>query len=125
MKLLPRHRDPQALLRADQVVHVLGRLVDVELDPVDPPTELAVRGPVVVAHGSRGVASHVGGLVGREDHGYRRLDVALPCLLAVDVERDRAALAEPTAVIGELHPQLVLAGWNGILAVHLELLQPE
>ena len=34
--LTARHRDPQPLLGRDQVVEVLGRLVDVDLDPVGP-----------------------------------------------------------------------------------------
>src|SRR5213596_4184265 len=33
-RLLPRHRDAQALLRADQVVGVLGVLPEVDLHPV-------------------------------------------------------------------------------------------
>ena len=38
---LPCHRDPQALLRGDQVVEILGGLVDVQLDPIDRPGEVA------------------------------------------------------------------------------------
>ena len=43
--LLPRHRDPQALLGADQVILVVD--ADVELDPLDRPGEPAVSGGVV------------------------------------------------------------------------------
>ena len=36
---------------------------------------------------------------------------------AVDEERGGAALAQPAAVVGELHPDLVLAGGDGVGAV--------
>src|SRR5262249_30626147 len=48
--LLARHRDPQPLLRGDQVVGVLGVLAEVDLDPVDRAREPAGRARVVVAH---------------------------------------------------------------------------
>ena len=44
---------------------------------------------------------------------------------AVDVERRRAALAEPAAVVGELDPDLVLAGRDRLGTVDLELPEAE
>ena len=111
--LLPRHRDAQELVRADQVVDVLGGLVDVDLDPADPPGE-GVVGPVVVADGSGAVATEVQRLVRGEEHRHGVLDAALTDLVAVEVERDVAALGQAAAVVGELHADLVLAGGDRV-----------
>jgi len=46
---LLRHRDLQALLGRDEVIEVLGRLRDVDLDPLDGAGEVAAIRGVVVA----------------------------------------------------------------------------
>ena len=107
------------------MVEVLGGLVDVQLHPTDAAGEPAVPRPVVVAHRCRGVAPDVGGLVGREEHRNRGLHAPVARGLAVHEERHGAALPEPASVVGELHPHLVLARGDGLLAVHLEQLQAE
>ncbi len=48
-RLLPRHRDPEALLRRDQVVGILRILAEVDLDPLHPARELGLCRAVVVA----------------------------------------------------------------------------
>jgi RDD family len=62
-KLLTGHGDPKQLLRADQVIRVLGRVVDVDLDPPHSARE-RVLVAVVVADRGRAVAAEVGRLVG-------------------------------------------------------------
>ena len=64
-------------------------------------------------------------LVGGEDHRHGVLDATLADLVAVDVERDVAALGQSAAVVGELHADLVLAGGDGLLPVDLEALEAE
>src|SRR4030095_6428612 len=66
--LLPSHRDPEPLLRRDQVVEILGSLVEVDLHPRPGAAEEALLPLVVVRHGRGRVASDVRGLVSREDH---------------------------------------------------------
>src|SRR5687768_4564059 len=123
--LLPGHRDPETLLRANQVVCIVGALVDVDLDPLDTSGELAGPRTVVVAHPRGAGAAHVARLMGREQHGYGRLDAPLADPLPIQVEDDVAPLAEAAAVVGELHADLVLARRDGPVAVNLESLQPE
>ena len=53
------------------------------------------------------------------------LDATLADLVAVEVERHVAALGQTTAVVGELHADLVLAGGDGLLSVDLEALEAE
>jgi hypothetical protein len=98
------------------VVGVFGSLVDVALHPEDFAGELAVSLAVVVADGCRGVAANVGCLVSREDHGDCSVHAPLADLLPVEVERRGAALADAAAVVGELHPHLVLAGGDRAVA---------
>ena len=81
---------------------------------------------VVVADRRGAVGADVGGLVGREDHRHGHLDPARrrplsPSTKSVDV----AALAESAAVVGELHPHLVLARRDRLVAVDLEPLEAE
>ena len=44
-RLLPSHRDPEPLVRCDQVVDVLGLLVKVDLDPRTRPVKRLSDGP--------------------------------------------------------------------------------
>ena len=107
--LLTRHGDAQALVRGDQVIVVLGAGVEVDLHPVH------LAGEGVACAGSRRSRRRRPPRRRRTSRRRRRswprcVDPALADLLAVEVERDRAALAQPAAVVGELHPHLVLAG---------------
>ena len=81
---------------------------------------------VVVADGCGAVGADVEGLVGGEQHRHC-VASTLPCadLGAVEVEGDGAALAEAAAVVGELHPHLVVAGGDVGVAVDVEPLQAE
>src|SRR5207247_7937111 len=58
-------------------------------------------------------------------HWDRAFDTALADLVSVDVERHGAALGEPAAVVGELHPHLMLPGWDRRITLDLEALQAE
>ena len=119
--LLSRHRDPEPLLGRDQVVGVLRRRVDVELNPADRTGEGAVRA-VAVADRGRGVASHVGGLVRREEHRHRPLDAPLSDPLAVDEERDVASFPRPPpSYVNSI--RTLIAGGDDVGAVDLEPLE--
>src|SRR6478736_1036472 len=122
---LLRHRDPQALLGRDEVIEVLGRLRDVDLDPLDGPGEAAALRGVVVTDRRGRVRADVARLIGREDHRDGGLDAALAGLRAVEVEGDGAALAEAAAVVGELHAHLMGAGWDRPTALDGEVLDAE
>src|SRR5262245_17506084 len=124
-RLLPRHRDAEALLRADQVVEVLGRLVDVDLHPVDAAGEPALPHGVVVAHGRGRVLAEVGRLVAGEDQRHGGRDRALADLLAVDVQPHGGALPEPAAGVVELHAHLVGPARHASAALDGEALQAE
>src|ERR1035438_6089014 len=63
----------------------------------------------------------VGSFVGRENHRLGGLDSSFACLLTVVVEGDVAALAEASAVVGEFHPDLVLACGDGPVGLGGEL----
>src|SRR6185436_6590976 len=63
--------------------------------------------------------------VPREDQRHGCLDAALAYLIAVEIERDRAALGETAAVVGELHPRLVRSGRDRPVGLDLEALQAE
>src|SRR4051795_6652576 len=121
LRLLDRGRDADALLRGDQVVVVVE--AGVELYPAHAAVEAARAAGVVVTDGRAGVIAHVAGLVAGVDHRHRALDTALANHRAVDVERDGAALAEPSAVVGELHPHLVGADRHGRLGLDVEASQ--
>src|SRR3954468_1840112 len=92
VSLLARHRDAQALLGHDQVVGVFCVLAEIDLHPVDRAGEDAALAVVVVADRGRGVSSDVRGLVRGEDQRHGRIDASLTGLVAVEVERDGAAL---------------------------------
>src|SRR3954464_12342867 len=122
LRLLDRGGDADALLRGDQVVVVVE--AGVELHPTHAAVEAARAAGVVVADGRAGVIAHVQVLVPGVDHRHRGLDTALANHRAVDVERDGAALGEPSAVVGELHPHLVVADRHGRLGLDVEASQP-
>src|SRR4029453_18846137 len=92
VSLLPRHRDAQALLGCDQVVGVFCVLAEIYLHPVDRAGKDAAVAVVVVADWGCGVSSHVGGLVRGEDQWHGCIDAALTDHVAVEVERNGAAL---------------------------------
>src|SRR5215470_6575 len=123
--LLARHRDPQPLLRADQVVDVGRGGVDVDLDPLDPAGERAVPRAVIVADWRGAVAADIRRLVHREQKGLRSLEPTLPDLAPVEVQRHHPALPQPATVVAELHPHLMLARPDRLPARHLHTLQAE
>src|SRR6201999_480380 len=123
--LLPGHRASESLLGGDLVVGILGGVVDVDLDPLDLAAEGGRSGGIVVADRRRRVGAEIGGLVAGEDQRHRPLDSGLASFGAIDVEGYVAAFAEATAVVAELHPDLVLAGRQRLLAGDLEAGDPE
>ncbi len=75
------------------------------------PVNRLVAGGVVRGDGGAGLVADVGGLVGREDHRLGHLDAAgCPTGSPSWKQGDVAALGQSAAVVGELHPHLVLAG---------------
>src|SRR4051794_15507476 len=125
VSLLARHRDAQAFLGHDQVVGVFCVLAEIDLHPVDRAGKDAGLAVVVVADRGCSVASDVGGLVRGEDQRHGCLDAALTGPVAVEVERDGAALGGATAVVGELHAHLVRSGRDRGVGLDLEALQAE
>src|SRR4030095_3009450 len=69
--LLPRHRQLESLLGADQVVSVLGRRINIDLPPVDIPAERIPAQAVVRRHRLADVAANLQRLVHREEQGMR------------------------------------------------------
>src|SRR5215212_6480176 len=124
-RLLAGHGDPQPLLRRDEMVQVFGVVAQVDLDPAHPAGEGAVFGAIVVADRGTAVAADVGGLIRREQHRLGPRNAALADLLTINEQGDGAALGQPAAVVGELHPQLMLARRDRPVADDLEPLQPE
>src|SRR4029079_16836452 len=61
----------------------------------------------------------------REEHRHGSLDTPLTRLLAVDIERDRAALAESSTVVVKLDAHLMRTGRNLLLALGVEALETE
>src|SRR4051812_38425469 len=70
------HRDPPTLIRSDQVIEVLGVVVDVDLHPLHRAGELVVAGEVFVTDAGARVASDVGGLVAGEHHRDGRVEAS-------------------------------------------------
>src|SRR5690348_17557013 len=114
--LLPGYGELPAFLGCDEVVVVVRVFAEVDLDPFDAAVELGISGSVVVADAGAQVGADIGLVVRGEDHRLGPLDPSPAGLLAVDVERDGATLAETAAVIGELHPDLVLPGRDRAVA---------
>src|SRR5215207_1734932 len=88
------------------------------------PVKAVSPGGVVVWHRGEGVAADVGVLIPEGDP-FGLLDPALTDRPAVQVEGDGAALGEPAAVVGELHPHLMLARRDRLLGADDELLEAE
>ena len=107
------------------MIGVLCVLAEVDLHPLDVAVEVRVGGVIVVADRCAAVAANVGLVVQGEDHRLRPVDAPLADLFAVDVEGDGAALGHAASVVGELHPHLVLAGRDLLVAFDLEALQAE
>src|SRR6185436_20497421 len=91
--------------------------LEIDLHPVDLAAELVAAGAVVRRNRRSGFLPDVAGLVAREDHRRGHLDTPFSVLLAVNVERDRAALGQAAAVVLELHAELMLAGREGLAAL--------
>ena len=121
--LLPRHGDLQPLLRADKVIMVV--LAEVDLHPVDLAGEGTGLAVVVGRDRRAALAADVCRLVGGKYHGDGLLNASFAHLPAVVVERDLAALGQAAAVVGKLHPHLVLARWDCLACLHREGLETE
>ena|SRR5437870_3198888 len=67
---------------------------------------------------------HIAGLFSKCER-FRLLDAAFPGLVAVDEEGHLPTLRDTTAVIGELHPELMLARRKGVRTLDVGLLQAE
>jgi hypothetical protein len=89
------------------------------------PVNSLLRGPVVLRHHRAALHADVAGVVGGEDHRRGSGHPALADPVAVQEQRDVAALAEPAAVIGELHPHLMLPGRYHPVALDVEALHAE
>ena len=104
------------------MVGVPGAVAEVDLHPLHPTREMDLLGAKVIGDRCRRVAADIGGLIRREQHRDRCVHPPFTHPVAVDVERDVAAFAKASAVVGELDPHLMLPGGQRLFAVHLELL---
>src|SRR5512139_703752 len=118
---LPRHCNAQSLFGTDQVLVVIGALV--QLDPIDLAVEPALRTRVIVGYERPALLAHVASLVGREYHGLCGRNPAHPDLFPVQKERDVTAFAEAVTVVREFHSHLVLARRNGRTTLGIGALQ--
>src|SRR5438132_10351195 len=107
--LLPCHSNADSIFRRDEVIQALGRIAYSELHPLDRSGERIAARAVVRRHWGAAVLADVAAVVGGEDHRLRHRDGSVADLLAVDIERHLAALAEAAAGVGKLHAYLVLA----------------
>lgn len=125
-RLLDGHGDAESFLRGYEVVGVLGIVTEVDLNPPHSTRIAGVsRRSEVVGDRCGGVVAHVGGLVGGEQH---RLSAFYPTFadgLTVDVESDCPSFADTTPVVVELGSDLMLAGIEGCVPIHLETLGTE
>src|SRR3954447_3071083 len=124
-RLLAAHCDAQAFLGRDEVIGVVCVVAEVDLHPVDRTGEDAAFACVVVAHRGSAISSDICGLICGEDQRHGCLDAAFTGLVAVEIERDSAALRRAAAVIGELHPHLMRARRDRGVGLDLEALQAE
>src|ERR1700730_1758867 len=104
---------------------ILIDLLQVDLHPVDLARELAVVNAEVLGHGGAGIPGQVGGFVARKYEGLGRSDASLADLCTVQIERNGAPLAQPTAIIRELHAYLVCARGDRLGSFDMELLRPK
>src|SRR4029450_11855455 len=101
------------------MVGVLGGLGDVALHPVDLAREV-VGNRVVVGNQGTPLLSDVARIVPRKAPPRRTRARPLPDSLAVDEQLNRPALPEPSALVGELHSNLVRARWDLAVGVDVE-----
>src|ERR1700733_12177512 len=102
---------------------VVSVVAKVELNPVDRSGESS--GWRVGRHRRSGVGTQVGGLVGGENEWLGGVHPSFSDLFCVVVERDVAAFRESSAVIGELHADLMRALRDLPRGLGGELLEPE
>src|SRR6185437_16254849 len=118
-RLLARQRDADSVLRRDEVVRVLSGAGNGDLDALDSAVEGVAARAVVRGNGGAAILADVAAVVGGEDHRLSHRDGAFADLLAVDKERDLAALAEAPAGVGEFHANLALAGGQRARSFHI------
>src|SRR6516162_2624108 len=107
--LLPRHGDADRILRRDEVIRALGRFADGELNTLYRSIKRIAARAVVLGHGGAAVLADVAAVIRGKDHRLSHRDGAFAHLLAIDIKRHLAALAEAASGIGKLHADLVLA----------------
>src|SRR5208282_1705033 len=122
--LLPCHRNTQAVLGCDQMIEIDRILSYIDLNPIHLAAEFVVVRSVLIGHRRPCPEADIAGFVSREDQGLRLLHTALTALLAVEVERGRAAFRKASAIVGELHTHLVLPGRNLVRAFDVITLNP-
>ena len=106
--LLPRHREPDCLLRVDEVF-LRRALGDRELYALDLSVERVAERTIVGRDGRAAVFADITTVVGREDGRERCTDTPFADVLAVDEQGHIAALAQAAPVVCEFHPHLVRA----------------
>src|ERR1039458_9136273 len=123
--LLMGHCDLVPLFRRDLMSGIFCVLAQVNLYPLDLPVELRAGTRIVVTNRCAAVATNVCLVVQGKEHRGAWLDAPLAGLPAVDVEGDIATLAQAASIVGELHPNLVLARRNRLFAFDLRTLDAE
>src|SRR4029453_7726262 len=118
--LFPGHSDAEAFVGVDEVVVII--FAEIDLHPVDLAGEPAAVHGVVGGNGGAGFVADIRCLVGGEDHRLGGSDAAGPDSCAVVVQGNVAALGQPAAVVGELHPHLVCAVRDRLVGLGGELL---
>src|SRR5262245_12568051 len=81
--------------------------------------------PIVVAWDDprTGVLADIRGLVCRESDGNGGFESPRADLVAIDKQRDRRALCESSAVVGELDPDLMRACGHGVRGLDVRVLE--
>ena len=96
------------------MIGVLGSVGDGDLHALDTTIEGIAAWAVVRRDRGSAVLADVTAVISGEDHRKRHGNVPFADLLAVNVQRRPAALAQAAAGIGELHAHLVLTGGQPI-----------
>jgi hypothetical protein len=120
--LLPRHRNPEAFLRVDVLIGVLGVRAQIDPHPVDLAVEHSGVGGVVGADSGARLAADVRRLVRRENDALRSVDPTLADFLArIKNERIRLGIELPRAVAAGLRSPRIIPRDNGIATLTAEL----
>src|SRR5580692_4211479 len=121
--LLSRHNHIQHFFAIQQMVGILTACFN--NDNVDRPIERAVFRGHVGRYRRAALDADVGRLVGRENRWNGPVDATLAHGFPIDEERYISTFGEAAAVVGELHPYLMLARRKHLRGSYDELLKPE